>query len=1461
MVLFFTLTHVPQVQRFIGQQVAGALSKQLGTEVSVGRVDLGFFNRIILDDVVVLDQRQQDMLKASRLSAKIDVLPLLNGRISISSAQLFGAHFKLYRDSLGAPANFQFVLDSLASRDTTKHTPLDLRINSLIVRHSSIKYDQKDQPLTPELLNPKHLSFSDVSANIILKTLTDDSLNLNIKKLSFLEQSGLQVNRLTMHIEASPKQASISDFMIQLPKSTLSFGDLTAHYQVDEGRLIPGSLSYQGRIETSDITLSDLSWLVPDISTVTNQLVMNSSFSGTDNSLDIHHLTARSADNAISVDLSGFLHHWESAPAWQVRLDQLQLTANSIAFATDRLKNKVNLPEIVNRLGDINITGYAEGEGQSADAQVQLQTGAGQLDVTFNMDEQRRFGGHAQSSGIQLDRLLDDSHFGETVMDLDFSGQQHAGKLPTISATGTVKRFFYNNYEFQNIDIDASYASDHIGGTVSIDDPNAQLTAEGSVGRTGAMSHVQLNIHIDQLRPDVLNLTQQWKGATFGGDIAADFNASNINNAQGTLDLNNVVFQSPDCNYTLNHLQVVSGYDDDQKHYVKMNSDFGDLLLRGVFDYTTLPQSIANIVSNHLPTLPGLPAVRKTNNDFAFQLQFNSTKWLNTLFGVPIDTYQPLLLGGFVNDSQQIISIMGNCPAFAYDGNEYSDAALHADTKADTLQCVASVTKHNDEGEPLQLNIRAGAANNQLAASVSWDNHAEQRMSGVLNTKSRFSLGPDGRQTSAISVLPSQLIIRNSEWQVEPAEIVYSKDNITVNNLAVKHGQQHVIINGRASQDPQDSLSVDIVDVDVEYILDIVNFHSVDFSGMASGRAYASSLFTHPKAEAHLKVNDFLFEHGRMGVLDVSAFWDDEKKIIELDAIANDGPAAMTFIGGYIDPSRPGYIDLDIKAIGTHIDFARSFTSSFADRVEGQAQGAVRLYGPLNNINLTGRIVVDGELDVRQLNTTYTLRADTVDFIPDNILLRNCSLYDRDGHVALLNGALHHQHLTRMTFDLDVEADNLLAYDFHDFGTDTFYGTVYGTGKVAIQGRPGRVTFDIDVTPEDNTIFVYNVSSPDAITNQEFIEWTVPSTLNAQTSTPASPPSVTDIMLNFIIRCNPNATMRLLMDAKTNDYITLNGEGTIRATYYNKGGLQMFGTYVVDRGTYNITIQELIKKNFTFQNGGTVVFGGNPFDAQLNLQALHTVNGVSLSDLNVGNSFSTNTIRVNCLMNISGVANSPQVDFDLAMPTVSADEQQMIRSLINGQQGMNQQVLYLLGIGRFYPQTDNNATAENPTQQSQTSLAMYSLLSGTISSQINSLLKTVVKNNNWNFGANITTGDEGWNNAEYGGIISGRLLNNRLLLNGQFGYRDRTTSSTTSFIGDFDVQYLLTPTGSISIKMYNQTNDRYFTRSSLNTQGLGFIFKKDFNNISDLFRHPRSTPRDTTSTVLHVKSVESEDEE
>lgn len=176
------LLHIPAIQTFMGSQAGNFLSKKLGTAVSVGRINLGFFNRIVIDDITIYDQQQQKMLHASRLAGKIDVLPLVfDGKVRVSSTQLFGLEADFYKKTATAKPNFQFALDSLASKDTLSHTPLDIQIQSLVIRHGKVRYNQWDAPKTPHQFNLKHLDLTELSTHINLYTLTDDSLAVKVK--------------------------------------------------------------------------------------------------------------------------------------------------------------------------------------------------------------------------------------------------------------------------------------------------------------------------------------------------------------------------------------------------------------------------------------------------------------------------------------------------------------------------------------------------------------------------------------------------------------------------------------------------------------------------------------------------------------------------------------------------------------------------------------------------------------------------------------------------------------------------------------------------------------------------------------------------------------------------------------------------------------------------------------------------------------------------------------------------------------------------------------------------------------------------------------------------------------------------------------------------------------------------------------------------------------------------------
>ena len=1437
---------LPVVQQSVGSKVSAVLSEALGTEVSVGRVDLGFLDRIIIDDVTIPDQSNQPMLIITRLSAKVDILPLTKGRISISSAQLFGAHARLWQQNAQAKPNFQFVIDSLAPKDTLSHTPLDLHINSLIIRRSSLTFDRKDVAQTQGQFNPQHLHISNISAHMNLPALTDDSLSMNVKKLSFQETSGLNINRLSFKLTADKTHAFLENFMLQMPSSNLQIDTLVANYKIDEKGLIPGSLIYSGEIKNTTLTPSDLRCFIPSLKNFQRGISVATKFNGTDQQATIPELHIATSEQDIDINVNGWIENWNTQPAWYLEMKQVALAETSLDFLSKLIPS---LPLELTRIGNLRMTGNfsREANGETL-LRSMIYTGAGNVDVAMTMDAKRQFSGKVLTNDIQLGQILANEQLGTFSSQLSLSGLWPKGQKPNVKIDGSISQFDYKGYTYHDIKLNGEYQKGSIAGLFNIDDPNLTVQLKGEMTEnlfdtsTTGVKKAQLQGVISHFSPSATHLSEQLGSSVLSAELNADFIAHNVHDAQGSIRISNLSLTASEQHepYQLDNMIVTSGYDEGV-HFISVKSDFADAELKGHFDYETLPQSFINLVASKLPTLPDLPPKQKvTDNNFNLRLLLSKTDWLKRFLNVNLTLNQPISLSARVNDKTDDIFLDGELPSFAYNGAWYANGNIHISSPADTLNCDLHIQKLMDDGQRMGINLLAHAANNNISTSLSWDNNNPgQHHSGNLNTIIHLYKDLTGQPEAQFRVQPSHIILNNSTWDIEPSDILYHKNYLLVDHFAVHRGTQHIIIDGIASDNPSDSLIVDLNEVEVAYILDLVNFHSVEFSGKATGRATARSLFHDFAAHAKLRVGQFKFENGRMGTLYADANWNQEKEQIDISAVADDGPDAQTIINGYISPVH-NTIDLDIRADGTYIEFMHNFTKSFLSHITGHTEGYARLAGTLDNINLTGNLVVDGEATIAPLNTTYQLKRDTVVMIPDEIELRNMVVMDRDGHQGILSGGIHHKHLTSLSYDLNVITDNLLAYDFTDFGESTFYGTVYASGEVGIHGHGNEVSIDCNVTPQKNSIFVYNAATPDALATQEFIEWEEGNnsslSSHAGSASSASRATDTDIYINFLINTTPDATLNLLMDANTKDYITLNGEGAIRATYHNKGAFNMFGTYTVEQGTYGITIQNIIKKNFTFNQGGTIVFGGDPYQAALNLQAVYTVNGVSLSDLNIGNSFSSNTIRVNCLMNIGGQPVAPQVDFDLEMPTVNADEQQMIRSVINGQQEMNQQVVYLLAIGRFYNQGANNA---NDQQTDRTSLAMQSFLSGTLSTQINTLLGQLIKNNNWNFGANISTGNEGWHNAEYEGIINGRMLNNRLHFNGQFGYRDNATKANPSFIGDFDLQYMLYPNGNLALKVYNQTNDRYFTRSSLNTQGLGIIMKKDFNSLRDLFTSSR----------------------
>lgn len=189
------MLNLPSIQQELSSIVAKELSSQLGSKMTIKKIDIGLLNRIIIEDLLLNDQSGKEMLKVARLSAKFDIIPLLKGKISISNVQLFGFNISLEKETPEAKPNFQFILDAFAPKDSIKkESNLNLRINSVLIRRGKLSYNVLSAQDTPGKFNPQRIQLQNIIANISLKAIQNDSINAAIKRMSVEEaNSGFEL--------------------------------------------------------------------------------------------------------------------------------------------------------------------------------------------------------------------------------------------------------------------------------------------------------------------------------------------------------------------------------------------------------------------------------------------------------------------------------------------------------------------------------------------------------------------------------------------------------------------------------------------------------------------------------------------------------------------------------------------------------------------------------------------------------------------------------------------------------------------------------------------------------------------------------------------------------------------------------------------------------------------------------------------------------------------------------------------------------------------------------------------------------------------------------------------------------------------------------------------------------------------------------------------------------------------
>ena len=1368
------VSYTPKGRTWLGETVARALAEQLHTEVRVGSVTLRSLTYVGVDDLCLLDQQGDTLCAASHVGLTARLLPLLKGRIVIDEVDLFGFDIRLHDD------NYRFVVEALreATDDNARRTA-ELHIRDIELRHGRVQWDSTQ--------------VEDVALRARLDEFTQDSLALAVTLMqgAVAGYPTLNEGRLSMTGNPTLGRYEVQEAEVQLGASNVrARGTILAPNpsEPSEPSEPSPSLSIVLPELRAEVVPAEWKMVVPELGALEGTMEVEASVAYADSILSVEGLALRGEGLKLNAEGSVDL----ASGDFDVRIHEGEFEG-SRGNGWDGMAEVLALLSHVDHIS-IEETALCKMGGAWLLDNLAMTTSLGDVHAEGTLDATGDYDVALRLTDFDLAALLD------SVAD-----------IPVTHLTTSVT--VHGNTDAQTLAGDV-VAQDFWVEDELIDRMEGQFSL--------SPHHIDTQCRLSDREYRVV------LGTALTSERAISWDREGLLNLEGRLWVDSLNMQTPTRLYTLQdldaHLEI-----DEVGHHLDIFSDAMDLHAAG-------------------HPLEG----------FDFDIHLRQADAIKHLTDDKVHLYDNASIEGYIHVGDSSLRLSADIPDIDIMGNRLRDIHLNARSIDDSADILLRLQRQHED-HMADISLSAQGSPRLLDAVVAWDSHTK--------ATNRGELAMTVEAGSNIHIHPTTVCIADTLWNVHEGDIRLG-EALSMDGVGISQGERHLTIGGNPIT--PGVLDVSLKHIDLAYIFDLIGFDGVLLGGIASGTATVKGLRSTadgqgqsaglPQVALQMDVEGFTLNKGPMGnmSLDLTCS-DDTERGMGLDftaRIREPLEGKLSTVGGLINFPHET-LDLNIQADNLDLRFLNHWTKNFFTDMEARGTGHTRVYGTFKDIDLEGDMQLDTfAVNIDASGTRYhSMPGDSIIMRSGILYIRHVNLHDRlhgtDRRVrsGVINGEVYHTKLRRFGYDLNIDIEDFLAFERST--SQEFGASVTAGGNIHVYGKPGTLTVDIEATPTEGTVLDYNLSTPDRVTEGEFITYKKGSRSSKGSKgsrsskgssfdrlsfdklrirNRSSRVTLSDIddredeRVNINMHLNPAARLRLALGTGGSDDITLHGDGNLRATYYNKGDFQLYGTYRVDHGSYLLTMADIINKDFQFEKGGTITFGGNPMKADLDLQAMHTVSGVSLNDL-ATTGFATSSVKVNCLMHLGGQAEAPRLTFDFDIPHVNDDEKRMVRSLISTDEERNMQVLYLLGLGRFY-------TYDATTNQTET--AMNGLLSSTLSGQLNNILSSAIGNRNWNFGTSLSTGSLGWEDMDIEGMLSGRAFSGRLLLNGSFGYRSIPVTGT-NFIGDFDVQWLLNPSGTLSIKAYSETNDRYFTKSALTTQGLGFRASKDFNTLRELF--------------------------
>ena len=1472
--LLYIALAIPAIQNMIRVTAQNELSGFLKGEVKISRLDIVPFSELRLYDVTVAQSDTvPPVLYVARVGAGIDLWPLVSrGVIDISYAELSGMKGDVHQNRKGGPLNIDFIIKAFAPKDKNKPPArFNICLRKVALRNTSVSFARDWAAHVPEnRLDPNRIAVADLNADIQIPKLTNDTVAANLSRLSFRLDPGLRITDVVCNVLYTPTSLRIHDFEIKMPGTHIPIPELTLNYE-SPSRIIDALKDDRLKVSIPHgvIPPSDFAPLVPVLSAVDIPVDLSLYAIGNINRLDSLQLRLDARSIGTSVNLDGYVEEL-SHPEYLVA----EVSALDLTFSPSALQLIGKLPvnigskpmQMLRNLGKTNITarGGVDIEGDRIWGDGRIATSLGSLE--FDLAKTDALTGTVATESFDVGSFLGTAQLGEVAFNADAS-LAFGGKWPVGEASVYFDRLIAKGYEISDLSIDCEAESEDVKVSVSSSDPLADLDVEGWLEMTEGHTHADVSADIRSLDLPAFHILQQYDGHRLSAGLSFELEGKTLQDSELSLLIRDLSFlDSEGDGVVLPYLTGGLTHDEEKGRELTVESPWVDIStsvsgsdenLSSVFDFRGIRNAAVELLSQTFPVLQLQVADSRSAEKVNIDLTLKADAEVYRFWHLPLYPLGKGTLSAFLDAETGEAEINADFPYIQQGKSTLIERTTLSGVLNRDLGTFAfgAFTHYPTKKGTLDMDVQILGREGNIFSDIKFLPGPGNLITGNLALNALLSRNALSNSLDArVDIVPSVLGISGSQWNLGISSLEWKDGKGYINGLNLTNDKQYINIAGVASKSHDDHIEARLGGIDLDYVFGILNINYVTFGGTATGEVVASGVLSSEPAVStrFFNVKDFSYNDTRLGDAVLRSWFDVQQKMVGIQAdIADNGIPAARVDGGIWVTRDSLSFEMDANRINA--GFLSPFVQAFATDVKGRASGNLKLYGTFSDIDLTGKAKAE-DLSLRLLSTNVVYSgSDSVIMKSGRIEIPSFRVYDRYGKSALLSGWLTHRYFHEPVFDFRLSgANGLLCYDMSSKANPDWYGTIYGSGSGHLAGRPGWVGVDVDMTTDRNSTFTFVLSDKEQAADYNFLTFT---DRRKEALIKEQPDTIPEFLRKFQRNRNqeqqgeesaveldiratvtPGVLVTLVMDPEAGDKITARGGGPLQMTYNSKSEeMKMYGKYVLDEGDYNFSLQDIILKQFTIRPGSSIAFNGDPLGANLDIAATYRVNA-NLTDLDQSfasdHDLNRTNVPVDAVLLVRGDLNQPDIDFDVELPTLTTDVERKVKSLMSTEDLLSRQIIYLLALNRFY--TPENANMGTSGSTGGTELS--SVASSTISSHLSNILSNMTDNLSLSPSFRSDKGD--FSDVEVDLGLSSRLLDNRLLINGNLGYRDRNVAGqSTQFIGDFDIEYLLNRSGNLRLKAYNRFNDQnYYLRQALTTQGVGLVVRRDFDNIFSFLR-------------------------